>query len=563
MGHRVVAIGLDAGDSLLVQKWMAHGHLTNMRALQDRGAQCELGNVKFCSDDVSWTAFYTGCLPEQTGFWTVLKLIPGTYELDVPRYYDFTRHQPFYAQAPSCQVAVFDLPNLHVLFPEVQGVQVTGWGAHSHWDQGSSLPETLFSDLVHQFGVNPAARIQYHGLNWWNLPFLKTMRASLIEGALRRGHIGRDIMRRGPWDLFMTVFPEPHNAAHNFWHLSRADHPLHPRESPFAEDPLLECYQAVDTALGEILEVAGEDTYVVVFSLHGAAANNSDLWALLMLPEFLYRLNFPGNGLFPVGDIGEACPPIVDRLHHKLWPSDIWSRRVDGRSVAGLLRPFSDNTEFDPDERGSRSALVKGARFCLKTIEGLRRRIAKRLVDFDSGPGGWCPAMWYKFAWPRMKAFALPSFSDGFIRINLKGREPNGVVDPVDYRSVCDWLTTELRLLRNSRTGEPVVSDVWRTRSSPEQEDPCLPDADLVVVFASTPADVAESPSVGRMGPFPYPRVGGHRNTGFLLARGPGIGPGTNLPKAHIVDLAPTILTLMNAPVPQHMAGNPLFSPIR
>jgi len=36
------------------------------------------------------------------------------------------------------------------------------------------------------------------------------------------------------------------------------------------------------------------------------------------------------------------------------------------------------------------------------------------------------PAIWYKPFWPQMKAFALPSFSEGYIRINLQGREPEG-----------------------------------------------------------------------------------------------------------------------------------------
>jgi predicted AlkP superfamily phosphohydrolase/phosphomutase len=166
--------------------------------------------------------------------------------------------------------------------------------------------------------------------------------------------------------------------------------------------------------------------------------------------------------------------------------------------------------------------------------------------------------MWYKSAWPRMKAFALPSFFDGLIRINVKGREPHGIVEHADYERVCQKLIEELHRLTNARTGGPLVNKIWRTRRSPN--DPhCLPDADLVVTFTEAPADVVDSPAVGRMGPFPFVRVGGHRNTGFLLARGPSIPVGKTMSDAELVDLPPTILQLMDVPVPDTFDGKPIF----
>ena len=61
-----------------------------------------------------------------------------------------------------------------------------------------------------------------------------------------------------------------------------------------------------------------------------------------------------------------------------------------------------------------------------------------------------------------MPAFALPSFYDGRIRINLRGRERHGIVDPSRYEETCRDLETLLRECRDPRTGEPVVDSFER-----------------------------------------------------------------------------------------------------
>lgn len=43
------------------------------------------------------------------------------------------------------------------------------------------------------------------------------------------------------------------------------------------------------------------------------------------------------------------------------------------------------------------------------------------------------------------------------------------------------------------------------------------------------------------------------------MAQGPGIEAGSSLPESHAVDLAPTILELMGAQIPEHFDGKPLL----
>jgi predicted AlkP superfamily phosphohydrolase/phosphomutase len=173
----------------------------------------------------------------------------------------------------------------------------------------------------------------------------------------------------------------------------------------------------------------------------------------------------------------------------------------------------------------------------------------------------WMPAQWYQPLWPSMKAFALPSFSEGYVRINLKGREPQGIVDPADYHTLCDELEAQLYALREPRTDIPLVDHIVRPRQDPLDRNPKLPDADLIVVWQEKYAtDVADSPDYGRIGPFPPYRAGSHRAEGFILATGSNIQPDSSSSDGHVLDLAPTILDLMGAPIPEHLEGKPLFA---
>ncbi len=118
-----------------------------------------------------------------------------------------------------------------------------------------------------------------------------------------------------------------------------------------------------------------------------------------------------------------------------------------------------------------------------------------------------------------MKAFVIPSFSDCHIRLNVKGRERDGILDPAEYATACDQIEAELRLLVDPRTGGPIVNEVLRIRS----DDPMAeigPSPDLVVTFHHV-TDVVEHPALGLIGPAPLMRMGEHTPEGWAVIRTP------------------------------------------
>jgi len=162
--------------------------------------------------------------------------------------------------------------------------------------------------------------------------------------------------------------------------------------------------------------------------------------------------------------------------------------------------------------------------------------------------------------WPHSLAFAVPSDNSGAIRINLKGREPHGLVEPGEpYRALCDELAQVFSALINPATGRRAVREVVqvRQRYHGDQIDE-LPD--LLVRWTHDAAITAlTSPRIGTVsGVLPDERTGAHMPDGFLLAAGEGLKVDCELEAANIMDVAPTILHLLGRRPSPEMDGGVL-----
>ena len=543
MGRKVVAIGLDAAPPELVNKWMKEGHLPNLQTLREQGSYASLKNVEYYKAETPWTTFLTGCLPQKTGYWAPIKLHEGTYSVEKYEAYDFKGYSPFYAIGDNYRVAAFDIPQ-STLSEDVNGIQVLGWGAHSPQTPSHSRPPELLQQVKDKHGEHPALH-KDHG-SWWDKSYINGLHGALLEGSKRRSRVCRDLISQEEWDLFLTIFGETHSAGHDLWYLSQAGHPLYPHrdEGMPQGDPMLDVFKAVDHALGEILAEVSHDTNIVVFSGHGSGDNSTDVTSMLFLPEFLYRFSFPGQVMLAPGEVNSEVPAVMTSINHKNWSADIWERRVVNNPIERVLQkilPKRFSSHLDRIFSSSKPALAT----------------SKQLRD-QGHPYYWQPTMWFKPFWPQMKAFALPSFSEGYIRINLAGREPDGIVPLEEYDTLCTKLTEHLHRLIDPRTRQPIVDKVIRTRASADDRNPKHPDADLVVKWKDVATDVVDHPEFGRIGPVPYRRTGSHRAEGFMILKGPNIEAGATLPSGHCVDLAPTILNLMGAPIPEYLDGKPL-----
>jgi predicted AlkP superfamily phosphohydrolase/phosphomutase len=422
MNSPVIAIGLDSADPILLEKWMAQGHLKTLSRLKAQGSYRRLENTVFyqgvpiptSSTEKLWVMAMTGCFPNQTKYWDTVKFNPAQYSIfhdEINGGYDYREYPPFYALGEKYKVAAFDIPVTR-LSDQVNGLQLLGWGGHFPFSPSDSQPSELLSKITEQYGKNPVL-YKDHGY-WWKPNYANWLRGALKDSIMARTAISCDLLQRDHWDLFLTVFGESHSAGHDLWHLSQPDHPLYETwAQPDQGDAMLEVFECIDQAIAKIIDCAPKTAHIVCFSAHGMGINVTDLYSMTMLPEILYRFNFPGKEALAPGSVGRPPSPPITRPNRNTWAGEVWSRIYTPNPIQRLLRRWIPSRFL---RSGGNTGLVSPYE-----------------LNEQSSPLSWVPAMWYQRLWPTMRAFALPGFSDGLIRINLQGREAHGIVPPAEY----------------------------------------------------------------------------------------------------------------------------------
>ena len=151
--------------------------------------------------------------------------------------------------------------------------------------------------------------------------------------------------------------------------------------------------------------------------------------------------------------------------------------------------------------------------------------------------------------WSKTRAFSGPNPHQG-IYINLKGREPHGVVDEDDYESVRNEVAERFGSLRDPDDGGPVVDHIHR-----RQDVIFGPQAgrapDLYPVCRDYTYELSEglfSPSV--LTDYRDLPRGFHHIDGVFGVAGPGISP-RPASRASLYDIAPTALYLTGCKIPE------------
>ena len=517
-------IGLDGYTPGFADASMA-GELPAMAALRARGAYLDLDHGSAGRTGLAWEHVSTGRAPAAAQRWAAV-------HFDKERYtarQQSTTLQPFPA-ALAARTVVFDAPYFDIArAPNVQGL--VSWGAHDPGVGAAARPEEIRRELIARFGPYPAERWTY-GFAWPSVEHTVAMSEALVRATDVRAEAAAWLLgeRLPDWDLGIVVAAELHGASEASWHGVDPAHPLAGVPSARAAgDGLRAVYRATDRLVGR-LAAAFPDATLVVFNLHGMGPNNSDVPGMALLPELLLRhargetarRSTPTRPSVPLLSANESWTDTVltelgvrPKRRRRNWQRIL--RRAIGRPTSAAA----------PPQR--RSAAEAGA-----------------LMD-------WMPSTRYARHWPTMPAFALPSFYDGRIRVNLVGREAQGIVAPDQYEAVCDEIEELLRDCRDLVTGEPVLETIER----PGAADPgALADTgcDLEVTWRGSPLGFVH-PRLGTIGPLPYRRTGGHTGgLGMAIVAGEGISPGHRGLRSAF-DVVPSVVEMLGEQPPAWMSG--------
>jgi predicted AlkP superfamily phosphohydrolase/phosphomutase len=506
----VVVIGLDACDPDLVELWSREGRLPFLTSLMKSGVWARLLSTYGLFADSPWPSFAAGVSPAKHGFYMSQHIRRGTTDFVTTRA-SYGRYLPFWwlLRNSGKRAAIFDVPKTPPI-EGIDGIQVASWGEYFGLYEESSLPQPLIKELRSKFG-------RYrHGRE-----IVTPKRASqevrlerTISGAVeRKVRAAEFLMNQDDWDLFVTVFAESHYGGHQFQYRCDSTHWAYASRLPHhaLDDALPRIYSQLDSAVAEFCARLPKNATVFIISGHGVETNYS---ANHLVPAVLEGLGFQTRAVDP-----EAA-----------------SGRSGGRDLLSRARGLIPG--------GLRDALNRHL---------LPRSVQDRLFSrmFSSG-----------IDWKKSKAFFLPSGDfQGFISINLEGREPWGVIRPgAEYREMCEQIRSEMKRLINPATGRPAIHDVVVTSGVYEGER-LYELADLVILWAKEgPINELYHP---RLGTIAAARGGlrksQHTPDGFMIAAGAHIERDAVVTAANVLDLAPTILYLMGNPVPCDLDGRVLL----
>lgn len=313
------------------------------------------------------------------------------------------------------------------------------------------------------------------------------------------------LMERRLWDVFVVAFTGPDRLQHFLWADADPTHPLH-HDGSFAS-ALLEHYRSLDTAIARMLERVPAETLVLLISDHGFNG--------------CARKFYVNHWLHHIGLL--AVQP----------PSGVWARSL---SLANRLG------QIDIVHRLKRMLPGSDA----VTLSDWRSKTFATMID-----------------WTQTKVyFGL----DGGLRVNLRGRESTGIVDPgAEYAALCRELTERLHGVTDPHTGNPAISFVFmrdelyhgpRIDMAPDViVEPQREHRDAtnnVILDGTIRPDV--SPIFGSSEPY----TANHALDGIFCAWGPGIRRGNYAHGATILDVGPTILAAAGVPIPDQMDGSVL-----
>jgi predicted AlkP superfamily phosphohydrolase/phosphomutase len=534
--QRVLAIGLDGYEQSLESQLIAAGELPALARLRAQSARFLLDHGSAQRTGLAWEHVSSGLSPEGAGRWAAVHFDPATYSV----WQEGTRLAPFPARLKS-RTVVFDAPYFDITRgPEVRGV--VGWGAHDPGVPFAAQPANLRKELEARFGSYPAADWIY-GHAWPSAERARRMGEELAYATKIRCRAARWLLdeRLPDWDLALVVVSEPHSAIEGLWHGIDATHPLHglPSAVP-ARDGLLSVYRAVDRLVGE-LTAAFADAAVVVFSMGGMGPNRSDVASMVLLSELMYRHSFGKPYLRQ-----PAAWTAVSGAGPELGVEENWASAVNANLAAppaGIARRLAARLpnrvkNFFRNRVGSNSPM--------------ERSLLRSSLE-------WMPAQRYQHHWHAMRAFALPSYYDGRIRVNLAGRERKGIVPVSQYQTVCNEIEAILGECKDAATGEGAVDYIERAEGrDPQKLGPT--ECDLCVVWKGTLCAL-DHPTLGRIGPVPFRRPGGHTGPfGMAYVLKTGIEAGDRGIRSSF-DVVPTLIELLGEPRPPGLSGTSLFSP--
>ncbi len=495
----LIIIGIDAGDPKLLERWAADGTMPNLNRIMQSGCWGQPSGKELLFEHGVWLSIITGVSRREHGYYHYRQLRSNAYDLELVSGNKLPV-APFWNafKGTGKKAAIIDVPESSAI-PEVEGIQLIDWAVHDAQSSAAAHPPGLLEDVRLQFGEQIIVEEQFES----DLETDTVLYRQLMNRIEKKSLLCQSLLAGDEYDLVFLVFAEAHTGGHQFWKYRPDASGL---EKVAIPNPLMDgvrdIYQAVDREIGILLEQLPNEANVFVLSSVGLQ-DHYPMGGLIQ--DFCFKLGYQAR----------SEPAAVPRS-----PLD-WGRRLLPESwrIAASKHLLS---------RESRERIVSN--------------------QFSGGTD-----------WSQTTAFATPSTFMSFLWANLRGRQPQGIVDPgQEYEELLHKLSEDLRLLIDPQTNETAVLQVWPSCAIFEIDPRCFRLPDLLVEWKPRPTFIERlhHPRAELMQKKPeFFRGSDHIRSGFIAAAGPSITGQQYIGDLDVLDLAPTFLHMLGAPASQEMTG--------
>ena len=506
MRNRVLVIGIDGTTFDWIDPLMQEGKLPNLARISQQGTRGPLETVFPPITSTAWTSFATGKNPGKHGILEFIQRRGGSMREMAANASQRTGKALWEILGDAGKKVI--VTNFPVTYPPrpVNGVLISDFMT-PRGRRDITYPNTLLADIEAKLGP-------------YRLYLTQTYAKGNVDGVLDevfdevdyKSKVNRYLMEREDWDFLVTHIWGTDRLQHETWHVMDQSHPRHDSEEFKAHRArIVEFWQKVDQEVGNMVAAAGPETTVVLASDHGfGPAHKYCAFNIWLMQEGFLKLKRTAQ-----------------------------TRLKQAMFALGMTPEFAFKLSRQPIFKKIRPARGVG------TQGNKVSRLNQLFLSFND------------VDWSRTIAFSKGNY--GQIFINLKGREPHGIVEEADYPKIREQIVKKLQSMRDPDTGEPFIGelytreDLYQGEHIADAPDVCFLPKDMRYVSLGNMDFTSNRFIVDAFG-----NSGTHRMHGILMVQGPNIRPGARLTEAKILDCAPTILHLMGLPVPEDMDGKVL-----
>ena len=321
MTRKVLMLGIDGMTYNVLDPAIKAGHMPKYKALLDRSASGILTSTVPPYTPPGWTSIFTGVNPGKHGiFGFTLGNVQnnrGLVRLDkvtAPAIWNV-------ANAQGKKIGLFNIPMTYPA-PHVDGFAVSGMltpeGGGTTPDN-FTYPESLRSKLVAAAGSYEIDIEVNYDDDWKSSEIIERLSRNLDK---KRKALRYLLDKEGAVPILFAVLEAPDRLMHVHYKYidPRQEHYNRPEAAPIRERAW-RFFDEMDEMIGDLLDWAGDDSYVLTMSDHGFGPKDKSVNVNVALREW---------GLLTVGGAGAVTKSAglrkVARRAKKVLPKSVWQK---------------------------------------------------------------------------------------------------------------------------------------------------------------------------------------------------------------------------------------------